>query len=841
MSNHATPEAVAQQRGESGSPTESDVAQSMTELSDLLQHLSDLGLSLQTSACPSAAAVEQILITDQWSCPVCADANTPLCPSTGQPHRRRLVGLAKRILSLIERHVGTVYVRAAPLAHRVEGETKVRTRRRLVMSPHQLLLTFYFASGTTPEATGDASNLTAECARHLLDVLREIQVYGRAPVDRKYCLSLLKCFRSAWKQYLNQTKKELASDDGGRGDRESRWGHDEAKHDLIQCTRSALMDAASQLRRDSTNADLKTFSALLYQRLSRLCSAEELQEVKQRLDFLQSNDDITPKIELSRPPLILSDANITGSEDELVAFRSTSSSTAPTPQKARRAYGPQLPPGWYIDDAGVSRPPIDLEEQRRRERYARKEFKAQKAYEAVMNIETKNKETEVRGGVAAAINDAQLSLLAEDLNRKPPQLTRLAELLESVEDRFLEALPPRLRPRLRQEFHDVLDWNAIERQVKGSAENTANLVRFVGQKVVDYGTPAREAETKAAMAAVCADVESCVPDTGTAVANAFRFLFDHIQILRQDVAKFSLLMISTQLKQNAVEYIRDFVGTQLPPPQQWRSSLTFLQRFVNDDRAKRWATAVVPLSWTSISHDERRLRAALLLGTLDLLRSGSHTTENRWDDLPAEVFYFEKSVVFKAANTVQESTLLLLLEGTTSSVLAARRLPAAEVSKVLVGIHGQILRLLSENIKLKDLTASVLQFIDFQLSALYERANEARAGKGVQPTSNDLAHIYLTETEQQLIAATVEKMTSTESPLYITFERKVLQFMEAKLFNPPGSPLPAPIGLVTEDMGSQSAQLNSMLVFNWEVYAPFYSKLLPHLTIELVGSAPAAV
>lgn len=807
------------------------IADTLRELSATVQQLEDLGLSLDPHTSPSADEVEHTLITDSWSCPVCGSTTAPLCPSTGKPHRRRLVAVAHHALRLIERHVGKVYVRPAQLSQRVEGEVQVRTQRRLIMNPHTFLLAFFFAAGAA-----SASELTAECARHLLDVLREIKLYGTAPLDDTYGMALLKSFRSAWRQYLRQVKCEM-QEEGGAGAAAARANSTAAREELVRCTTAALMDAVTQTRNDAAASDdLRRFTALLYQRLSRLCTADEFADVRRRVEHIEAVD-ATPKIRYANPPCLPSDGNTTASDDD-AALQDTAesggaaASTSPSPTAPTRRVGPDLPPGWFVDARGISRPPPDLAETQRRERYRQRETKAQKAYEAVMDVKReKGQMEELQASAVAALDKAELQALAADLNRSAPRLQRLSRLLTIVEDRFVDALPPRLRSRVRQEFHDVLDWSAIQRRARGNAVNIANLVRFVGQQVARYSSPAREEAMQARMVVICGDIEQCAPDVGAAVANAFEFLFEAITELRTDVAAYSLLLINDTLKQNAVQYIREFVSACLPAPSKWTQSISFVLRHVNDPRVQAWASSAVPQSWMSITVPERRVRGALLMGTLDLLRSGQHTSLNRWEGLPPEIFYFEKHVIFKAANTVQECTLLLLLEGTVSSVLTRRGVTAAAVSKIILKLHDHILQLLSQDIKLNALKHSVTSFIEGELYRLHAPDVASADGAALAAAA---AQVTLTEAETQVVHATIDKMTDTQNPLYVAFEKKILQSVEVMLVQ--NTDDVAPVGLVTATLKQLTRLMRNMLVFHWEVYTPFYRELLPLFNVD----APAA-
>jgi hypothetical protein len=132
-------------------------------------------------------AVEETLVRDPFTCTDCGAApsggllsqtTTRACPVTGQPHRRRLVEIALRLLRLIAASRASAIVAprsdptprilspVAPAALAGEkansektgaanGETRTVVRRTLPLHPHLLVLAFHEAAGphnATPEA-----------------------------------------------------------------------------------------------------------------------------------------------------------------------------------------------------------------------------------------------------------------------------------------------------------------------------------------------------------------------------------------------------------------------------------------------------------------------------------------------------------------------------------------------------------------------------------------------------------------------------------------------------------------------------------------------------------------
>lgn len=848
------------------------------EMSGAIQALEDYGLRLGDTGTMTTDAVEQVLITDEWSCEVCGRSSVPVCPTTGKPHRRRLVRIAQDILRLVGRRVGKAYTRPARLAERLDGKVRVRTERHMAVNPQLLLLAFYFAA---PDSSGDGTvgttGFVTECARHLLDLLQQVERYGRrvlAEMDEPYSSALLKSFYSAWKEYLKHASGEVATNDQA----ETRVSSDE----LFNGTRNALLAAAKEGVRDPTNSDLKAFVALLYQRVQRLATREQLAAVEEALARVEQQTpthtpllvtsppvgttdsdagaaaesgaptatfaaddhdgvpsttetappalDETPRIGHSNPPLMPSDLNTT-SGSEADALPPAAAARALSYVDGKPQLGPELPPDWYVDETGRSRPKPGFEERKKREKYLQLEFRARKAYEAVMNVGVSKTGVELeREALVAAVSDAQLNELARQLNEAKPSYALIPKLLRSVEEALVGALPRRFRAQLEQEFRDTLDWSVIMRRAANGQAALSSVLRFVAHKVILYGAPEREAAIRDEMERVGKDLDSFVPDRGTAVANAFRFLFASVKTLREDVATYSLLLVSNELRTNALGYIRAFVEACLPRPALWSGSIVFLRRFVQEESVLQWTRSKEATGMVLLSEQERRVRGALLFGLVDLLRSGSHTTADRWSQLPAEIFYFEKSYIFTAANTVQECTLLLLLEGTVATILSSKGCSHAQVSNTLKHLHDHILQLLSQDLKLAALKVAVSDFLDDALEKLASSPGSAATatslGGSTDPVAKGAQFSLLTEAQRNVISATIEKMTNTESALYVSFETKVVQFMTRIMCKETDV---APLGLVTDAATKQATLLSKLLAFNWEVYRPFYQTMMPLL------------
>lgn len=455
------------------------------------------------------------------------------------------------------------------------------------------------------------------------------------------------------------------------------------------------------------------------------------------------------------------------------------------------------------------------ESAKQREKFLQLEFKALKAYECSLNIAKppKGLDERLRDEIARVLADVQMTELATQINQDPPVTDFLRYMLILAQSSLVDALPPRIQPRVIEEFRSSMGMDQNPDAVDISVSRIIMHITDITEKVIEFGAPTRAESTRQELQKQCEAILKHTPNTGDAIANAFRFIFASIKQLHEDVAAYALLMVSDDLKINAVKYIREFITTCLPPPSAWKSTIDFVSKYYNMEEVTEWVHSPRTENVTALSDKEHRLKGALLFGSLDLLRSGGRNGSNRWSLLPQEAFYFDKKVIFEAANAVQESTLLILLEGAVSSIFKGKGGSSANRTRMLYSLHRKIISLFSQDIRLEDLQREILIFIHTLLA------------------SEENKNTMLSIEEEEMVKSTIEKMADTEGPLYMSFEQKVLLFVSKTLRQELNIP---PIGLVSASLTATTHLLKQGLTFNWEVFSPYYLEILP----TIIADAP---
>lgn len=809
----------------------------------------------------SPEVLEHILVTDRRTCNVCRDDNAlqqPMCPVHNKPHRRSLVVTAEKILKLI----GNCRVNLVPPKQQivsVDAEpAKPSTRRGISVLPHLFVLAFYNAS----LSPNDIDPLLHECAVHLVQMTRQIA----HAVERTYSVEghdgfvreLLGSFAKTWRQYSKIADTTVTDRKVSERQRPPSGGGDSPLNDLVESSTEAFVAVYVLLhsvkgKREGTSDDemaaLAEFLDILAARLRGVGGPAALEQAmskaRSRVRPASPPQDVTRPAQLSTSDLsvVVAPTTLTPplTPEKAAAPRSNARGEAipppapPLPHYATSSdtdrdssvappnlipFGPDLPPRWYIDAQGISRPPpAATAEALAKERREQLELRARTAFQAKLKIADGPSEAESElQSVTESMRNMAFERLAADLNQRPPVLDRLPLALTSVCDALVEALPKRLRSKIGREIRDVLDWSSVHRSVRHSEGHIGELMRYVIGRVAELGAPARAEGLHEKCNELQQRLQSREESVGVIVADVFRFMLDSIRQLRLDVASFTLAVISGELVAKAEEYHTEYIQECFPSPIQWTSTVAFFNHFLNAPQTIALCkTPQFSNSSVAVGETEQRMRGALFVGVIDLLRSANRCGETRWTLFPLEALVLEKQQIFQAANTVQQDTLRLMVIGTVSMLLQSKKIALPKLNPCLVEFDT---KLRTEWLPAATSLAQLQDMIRSEMNAIL--------------ANDDISSVpsVLSEGEANVLNGVVAKMADTCSSQYNTFENRIIQAVQqALLMDPreaqsiPVAQRPKTIGLPSESAFKTGVQLRSVLDYHWTVYRPYYVTL----------------
>ena len=897
----------------------------VNEAPGLLIELRQAGLSRASlGADLDAGVVQHILMTDPRVCEHCGESSSifqRICPHTNKPHRRRLVMCAEKLLKLIGETRVNLVPRRDAVGEAALAVNSSKARRGIAVNPQIFMLAYYNAAKPVQGGEGgeDVTDpLLHAAAGHLVDIVDQMAVALSSVKDdvETTVKPLLVNFAKSWRQYARIA--EAHTSEAGERSAEER---NHATAELLQATITAAVDfehRRAQLRRDpDTPADipgLDQYALMLRERAAAIGGPEGLAQLEaavkeavegEKSPVLPAVPANTPAQQHPRGPTFdefsaeeeeVARQNQPGSpiqpsapvlprlqverstEDRTAvstAYTSGSETDVGRDERLRRApMGPELPPGWYVDAQGISRPPAPpSKEELERQKFKQLEHRAKTAHQVrvpVFKDTTQgyvDEAAEARKQFAMIVDDAMWKQFAEELAASPPKVHRVPQLLRVVCDRLIDGLPKRIQARVGQEMRDVLDWDMIKYRI-ADPKHLADLMRFVVRKLVDYGAPARQAPLEAECDEIAKRLETMSEPLSVTVVEMFKFMLRGTDQLRDDLNEFQLAVLSSEIAQRASEYQQDFTKECLPPPEQWRTTLSWL-RAAADDLVSGAAAATAQPGAQSASSSTNisgvHVKDVAYHGLLTLLASAGTTGETRWTNFPQEVLYFDKAHIFTASNLTQLFTLRLMIVSTVQMMLAQRRVP--NVQDFLVDLDRTLVSWFATTspeqqaqqwsqqqaaskkpVTLPQVKEALIDEVNMYLAhrASNNSLSPSRSPGGKSPaTSQPTANLQqLLPAESDSLKSIVEKMVDTTSMQYSIFEKRVIgaykDLIASRTFEgssptfPQGEPPAclrtfATIPALQKEVWNTARDLNAVLAHHWETYKPQYTAMWTHI------------
>ncbi|XP_048408788.1 T-complex protein 11-like protein 1 [Stegostoma tigrinum] len=144
--------------------------------------------------------------------------------------------------------------------------------------------------------------------------------------------------------------------------------------------------------------------------------------------------------------------------------------------------------------------------------------------------------------VKEIVHKAFWDSLQAQLDEKPPQYTQAIKLLQEVKESLLSLLLPG-HTRLRIQINEVLDMELIEQQAKHDALDIQRLAGFIVGMMANLCAPVRDMEIKKLKGL-------------TETVSLFREIFRVLDLMKVDMANFTMKALKPHLQQESIQYER---------------------------------------------------------------------------------------------------------------------------------------------------------------------------------------------------------------------------------------------------------------------------------------------
>ncbi|XP_072336593.1 T-complex protein 11-like protein 1 isoform X1 [Scyliorhinus torazame] len=416
------------------------------------------------------------------------------------------------------------------------------------------------------------------------------------------------------------------------------------------------------------------------------------------------------------------------------------------------------------------------------------------AHEIVMNsnfqiqkVESPQNSLERR--VKEIVHKAFWDSLKAQLNETPPQYSQAIKLLQEVKESLLTLLLPG-HTRLRAQIGEVLDMELIEQQAEHDALDIQRLASFIVGMMATLCAPVRDAEIKKLKGL-------------TEIVSLFREIFRVLDLMKIDMANFTMKALKPHLQQESIQYER-----------------SKFQEFLNKqpnalEHTTAWLKAATEETANSVSPSHGNCPAVvsptvvLNQGFMNLLKWDQDT-----DNYP-ETMLMDRSRLQELKQRVDQLTLVASILLVTSNTAGA----------AICGLPGFV-------DKVKQVTCALLDGLNYKLEEIlvavsdqiYREVNKSLPEHGCTP---------LTSEQEAILKGQIRSITQRGNVIQNLIGGRIHSYLKGFLNFP--SPqkclhvLPGGLAPIQAELKEIGCTLSRVLHHNRMVFGPYYSGILVKL------------
>ncbi|XP_041051685.1 T-complex protein 11-like protein 1 isoform X1 [Carcharodon carcharias] len=390
--------------------------------------------------------------------------------------------------------------------------------------------------------------------------------------------------------------------------------------------------------------------------------------------------------------------------------------------------------------------------------------------------------------VKEIVHKAFWDSLQAQLNETPPQYSQAIKLLQEVKESLLALLLPG-HTRLRTQIGEMLDMELIEQQAQHNALDIQQLSSFIIGMMANLCAPVRDAEIKKLKGL-----------TGT--VSLFREIFRVLDLMKIDMANFTMKTLKPHLQQESIQYERS-------------KFQEFLDKQPNAlEHTTAWLKAATEETVNSVSSSHGNCPA--VVSPIMVLNQGFMNLL-KWDqvtDTYPETVLMDRSRLQELQQRVDQLTLVASILLVTSNTVGA----------AICGLPGFV-------DKVKQVTCALLDGLNHKLeesllavSDQIYREVKSLPEHGCTP---------LTSEQEAILKGQIRSITQRDNVIRNLIGERIHSYLKGFLNIPgPQNCLPAlPGGLapVQAELKEIGCIFSRILHHNRMVFGPYYSGILVKL------------
>ncbi|KAL4233545.1 T-complex protein 11 [Mactra antiquata] len=389
----------------------------------------------------------------------------------------------------------------------------------------------------------------------------------------------------------------------------------------------------------------------------------------------------------------------------------------------------------------------------------------------------------------------------EKINEDPPDFGHAVVLINEVKEGLLSILLPQ-HDRLKSQIEEVLDTDLIKQKMENNAFDIYYYSGFVVTIMSKLCAPARDDRI-----AKLGEIKDVVP--------LFKEIFEVLDLMKMDMANFTIQQIRPYIQQQSVEYERKKFDEFLKKQQE--ANIDGL------DLTRDWLTRSCERLKSAVSPTEGASKTSMV--TPATLLNGAYMELLVWDvtKLFPETLVLDQ---YRFLDLGAQTQRLILV---TSVLLVTYNTVGESISGV------QPLKL-----QLKDEVCTLLDS-DGELEKKMENIAE-QINKNVEVFLMDHGFKARDEGQQKTLKGQIIGLKDKENPVVAVMRKRVLDFIQQVLASEHKNPLKVPAGMsvMDKELSEICGQFLRLISHNKSVFGHYYADIIGALLKPFQDEQPSA-
>ncbi|XP_004589637.1 T-complex protein 11-like protein 2 [Ochotona princeps] len=407
-------------------------------------------------------------------------------------------------------------------------------------------------------------------------------------------------------------------------------------------------------------------------------------------------------------------------------------------------------------------------------------------------------ENSLAGRVKHIVHQAFWDILESELSAEPPEYEHAIRLFEEIRETLLSFLTPGGN-RLRNQICEVLDTDLIRQQAEHNAVDIQGLANYVISTMGKLCAPVRDDDIRELKAT-------------SNIVEVLRQIFHVLDLMKMDMANFTIRSIRPHLQRQLVEYERSkFQEILEETPSALDETTKWIEESVNEELLSLSETALTPGAESS---SKPSLSPTLVL-------NNSYLKLFQWDyqkkELP-ETLVTDGARLQELTEKLNQLKIIACLSLITNNMVGAVTEGVPELAN-----------------RLKRISAVLLEGMNKETFNMKETLNSVGVQTCVE-VNKSLTDRGLPALNAEVQANLVGQFSSIEEqdhPIRTLIDKRIQQYMKSLLCLPSPQkclpPMPGGLAVIQQELEALGSQYASIVNLNKQVYGPFYANIFRKL------------